>query len=145
MALEDESRAQNPRYKKSAPALSLAALLERVPPHDEMAEASVLGAMMTDARAASIAVEDLSERDFYVGRHKTLFGALRKYFAQTENLDLVVVKNFLKRDGILEDIGGMDELARLYETPSSSASIESYCKLVREFARGMRFSPCFAA
>lgn len=134
LALEDESRAQNPRYKKSAPALSLAALLERVPPHDEMAEASVLGAMMTDARAASIAVEDLSERDFYVGRHKTLFGALRKYFAQTENLDLVVVKNFLKRDGILEDIGGMDELARLYETPSSSASIESYCKLVREFA-----------
>ena len=108
--------------------------MERVPPHDELAETSVLGAMMNDERAASIAVEVLNERDFYVGRHKTLFRALRTYFNQTQNLDLVVVKNCLKRDGLLDDVGGMDELARMYEAPGSPASIENYCHLVREFA-----------
>lgn len=132
MALEDDDRS---KYRKDkAPLPTLKEFLDRIPPHDAESEAAVLGAMMTDSRAAEIAVEDLDECDFYVGRHKTLFGALRRYFSKIENLDLVIVKNLLKTDGILESVGGADELARLAEAPHSTASIEDYCKLVREYA-----------
>lgn len=43
---------------------------QNVPPHDDAAELSVLGAMFLDREAASIALEVLQGADFYRPDHK---------------------------------------------------------------------------
>jgi replicative DNA helicase len=40
----------------------------------------------------------------------------------------------LKKTGKLDDVGGPDALSRLVETTGSAASIEAYCRIVREHA-----------
>ncbi|HLX62249.1 MAG TPA: replicative DNA helicase [Planctomycetota bacterium] len=114
--------------------MSIEKILERVPPHNAEAEAAVLGSMMIDSRATAIAIEELDAQDFYVGRHATLFTELKKLFNRVENLDEVIVRNELKKAGKLDDVGGPDALARLVNDTGSAASVESYCKIVREFA-----------
>ncbi|MEI6233802.1 MAG: replicative DNA helicase [Planctomycetota bacterium] len=134
MPLEDDVRTASPRFKKGAEPLNLAKFLDRVPPHDPLAEAYVLGSMMCESKAASIAVEELEAHDFYVGHHIVLFGELKKLFTRIENLDELIVRNELKKLGKLEDVGGADELSRLVQETHSPANIEGYCKVVREHA-----------
>ncbi len=51
-------------------------LTPRVPPHSEEAEQSVLGSMLIDRDAVNVAVENLSQEDFYNLRHGEIFGAM---------------------------------------------------------------------
>ena len=44
----------------------------RVPPYDEQAEASVLGAMLLDKTAITTAVEIIRGDDFYYDSHKAI-------------------------------------------------------------------------
>jgi replicative DNA helicase len=106
-------------------------LLERVPPHDEAAEKSVLGSMLMQSAAADIAVELLTADDFYLPRHRTLFKALVEIFEKHENLDEMFVSSELERRGLVDAIGGKDYLGRIQMDTPSAASIESYCQLVR--------------
>ena len=48
-------------------------LTPRVPPHSEEAEQSVLGSMLMDRDAVNVAVENLSQEDFYNLRHGEIF------------------------------------------------------------------------
>lgn len=134
LPLEDDVRTASLRSKKGGEPLNLAKFLDRVPPHDPMAEAFVLGSMMCESKAASIAVEELEAADFYVGHHIVLFGELKKLFARIENLDELIVRNELKKLGKLDEVGGADELSRLVHETHSPANIEGYCKVVRENA-----------
>ena len=134
LPLEDDVRTASPRSKKGAEPLNLAKFLDRIPPHDPEAEAFVLGSMMCESKAASIAIEELDAADFYVGHHIVLFGELKKIFARIENLDELIVRNELKRLGKLEEVGGGDELSRLVHETHSPANIEGYCRIVRENA-----------
>ena len=108
--------------------------LEKVPPFDESAERGVLGAMLIEAQAAYIAVEELKAEDFYLPRHRTLFKVLTELFQRTENLDELVVVSELNRQGLLESVGGRDEIGKLIIDTPSAAGVENYCRLVRERA-----------
>ncbi len=114
--------------------MNLEKFLARVPPHDPQAEAFVLGSMMSESKAASIAVEELEPQDFYIGHHITLFTELKRLSNRIENLDELIVRNELKKSGKLEEVGGEDVLSRLVHETNSAANIEGYCKVVREYA-----------
>ena len=134
LPLQDDVGSSSYRSKKDPEPLNLQKFLDRIPPHDPRAEAFVLGSMMCESKAASIAVELLEPNDFYVGHHIKLFLELKKLFGRIENLDELIVRNELKRSGKLEECGGSDELARLVQDTNSPANIEGYCKVVREHA-----------
>ena len=134
LPFQDDVGSSSHRSKKDPEPLSLQKFLDRVPPHDPRAEAFVLGSMMCESKAASIAVEELEAGDFYVGHHIKLFGELKKLFARIENLDELIVRNELKKAGTLDECGGSDELSRLVQDTNSPANIEGYCRIVREHA-----------
>lgn len=134
LPLEDDVRSSGAWTKKGPEPLNLEKFLSRIPPHDERAEAFVLGSMMTESKAASIAVEELEPQDFYLGHHITLFAELKRLFNRIENLDELIVRNELKKSGKLDEIGGADVLSRLVHETNSAANIEGYCKVVREYA-----------
>ena len=109
-------------------------ILSGVHPHDVDAEMSVLGSMLIEPRAVEIAIEQLSEPDFYLPRHRVLFTVLAQLFEKSENLDELYVISELAKRGLLEAVGGKETIGKLIMRTPSAASIENYCRLVRERA-----------
>jgi len=111
-------------------------LLERVPPHDEMAEMSVVGAMLMDSRAADVAFEILKEDDFYHPRHRVIFTAFLALFNKHNNdqIDEVYLVSELTRQGKIDAAGGAEYIGRLILSTPSAAGIEGYCQVVRDRA-----------
>lgn len=108
--------------------------LERVPSHDEAAEVGVLGAMLCDERAASLAVELLVKEDFYLPRHQILFDLFSDLHEAQPDLDILYVQSELERRGLVERVGGKDIIGRLVEDVPTAANIERYCRIVRDRA-----------
>ncbi|MCK6473750.1 MAG: replicative DNA helicase [Planctomycetes bacterium] len=108
--------------------------LEGIPPHDESAEAGVLGSMLCDERAAGAAVELLVPEDFYVPRHQLLFDLFRDLYDKHPDLDPLLVQSALEKRGLLERVGGKEIVGRLIEETPNAANVERYCRIVRERA-----------
>ena len=122
----DRDREQRPQ--------TLDQVLESIPRHDEAAEQGVLGCMLSDERAASVAVELLVEQDFYLPRHQLLFTLFKELHQQQPDLDLLYVGSELDRRGLTERVGGKDVPGRLLEATPNPGNVERYCRIVRERA-----------
>ncbi|MCW8131703.1 MAG: replicative DNA helicase [Planctomycetota bacterium] len=107
---------------------------ERIPPHDEASEAGVLGAMLCDESAASIAVETLKPEDFYVPRHQILFTLFAELHQQQPDLDLLFVQSELDKRGLTERVGGKQILTKLVQDTPTAANVERYCRIVKDRA-----------
>ena len=78
----------------------------RVPPNNADAEKSVLGCMMQDREALSLAFELLTADDFYQPANREIFDAMHALNTQGMPIDLVTVDDELTRRGTLEGVGG---------------------------------------
>jgi len=110
------------------------AVLDRVPPHSEEAETGVLGSMLLDKVAIGEVVQILRADDFYSPAHSEIFRSLVTLYDQNQAIDIILVSEELKRCGMLEKVGGMQQLADIMESVPTSANAEYYAKLVREKA-----------
>ena len=79
---------------------------ERVPPHNIEAEESVLGSMLLSKDAIAEVLELLHEDDFYRPAHRTVFQSVLGLYSRGQAVDAVTVAEHLRRDGVLQDIGG---------------------------------------
>ena len=105
--------------------------LEAVPQHDADAERCVLGSMLIDARAAEIAVDELTPDDFYLRKHRILFVIMAQMFLSGEGLDEITVVIEARRRGNLESAGGADAIGGLVVSTPSAASVETHCSTLR--------------
>lgn len=106
--------------------------INRVPPHDNDAEQAIIGCMLFDNDGISIAFEKLKSDDFYRPDHKIIFEAIIDLFSENVQTDLITLKNKLEKKGMLEQVGGINYLADLAGTVSTSARINDYIKIVYE-------------
>ena len=103
-----------------------------VPPQSVEAERSVLGALLQDGKAVSIAMEMLQEDDFYTPAHQAIYAAIR-YLAQASTaVDLVTVDAELSRRGTLSGIGGSGYLVELVQYVPTTANVQYYISIVLE-------------
>src|SRR6185436_3272915 len=79
-------------------------------------------------------IEELKVDDFYLPRHRTIFTVLSKLFQKTENIDEVALNSELKKQGLLDTVGGEATTGRLILNTPSAANIETYCQIVRDRA-----------
>ncbi|MGA2775618.1 MAG: replicative DNA helicase [Candidatus Omnitrophota bacterium] len=107
-------------------------LLDKVPPQNLEAEMAVLGSMLLDEEAISIAVETLDGSYFYKDHHKKIFEAILELYNVNKAVDLITLTNELKRTGALEEIGGPSFLASLANAVPTSANIAHYAGIVKE-------------
>lgn len=108
---------------------------ERIPPHDQDAEMAVLGAMMLDRDAISTVLPILNRGEghwFYYPEHGELFGVVLSMYDSNKAIDLVTVRDELKRRELLEPVGGVGYLVALAESVPSAANAEQYARIVRE-------------
>ena len=104
----------------------------RVPPHDEQAEASVLGAILIDKDAISDIIDFIKPDYFYKENHAHIFDAMMTLFEKHEPVDVVTVTAELKKMGKYKDIGGSSYLTELTNIVPTSGNIEFYGQIVSD-------------
>jgi len=104
----------------------------RVPPHNNEAEESVLGAIMLSAEAANLVMDKLEAGDFYVPAHQAIFDSIVQLYNANQPIDPLTVSDALHRKGELDRIGGAGYLTDLMEGVPTASNIEYYAEIVEE-------------
>ncbi|HEY9165302.1 MAG TPA: replicative DNA helicase [Candidatus Kryptonia bacterium] len=104
----------------------------RIPPQDVEAEKSVLGAMLLDKHAVSPAIELLQPDFFYSTANEKIFAAMLELYTKNTEIDVITVREELRRSGQLENIGGTAYINELVSSVASSANVEAHAQIVAE-------------
>ncbi len=107
-------------------------LLNRTPPHDSDAEASLLSAIFISNDTLLDIIEILKPDDFYKGAHKKIFRVIMELSAREEPADLVTVANALNAKDELEAVGGPAFLAGIADAAPVAINAVHYARIVRE-------------
>jgi replicative DNA helicase len=104
----------------------------RIPPHSEEAEACVLGAILIDKDAIVAVAEFLRPEHFYNENNALIFQALLDLYEERKPIDIVTLKNELKKRKILTKVGGSAYLANLVNQVPTAAHVEEYGRIIKD-------------
>jgi len=104
----------------------------RIPPHSEEAEACVLGAILIDKDAIVAVAEFLRPEHFYSENNALIFEALLDLYEERKPIDIVTLKDELKKRKILTKVGGSAYLANLVNQVPTAAHVEEYGRIIRD-------------
>lgn len=107
-------------------------IIQRIPPNSMEAEQSVLGAMLLDKEAISVAAEILKDGDFYREVHNEIFMAIVDIYNAGEPVDLITLTDRLKSRKTIEAVGGITYLTKLMNIVPTAHNIEYYARIVLE-------------
>ncbi|WP_027399457.1 replicative DNA helicase [Anaerovorax odorimutans] len=107
---------------------------ERVPPHNDDAEKSVIGSVILDKEALFDVMEILKPEDFYNEMHKEIFAAILEIYRRNEPVDTLTLSEELKKRKSLEMVGGRAYIALLSSMVPSTSNASYYAKIVGEKA-----------
>ena len=109
-------------------------ILERTMPQSIEAEMSVLGAMILDNEVINLVIPILNKLSFYKTAHRELYQAIVDVYDKGQPVDLVVLREELKKRSLLEKVGGVEYLMELEEAVPTIGNVEYYANIVREKA-----------
>ena len=109
-------------------------MIERIPPHNEEAERSVLGAVMLNKDVLSDVLEEVTADDFYNESHREIFRAIWNLYNENTAVDMLTVCEELKKRKALDMAGGRAYIATLTAEVPSTANAVEYAKIVEEKA-----------
>ena len=94
-------------------------------PHSREAEEAVVGRVSINPEVYYDVAEFLSVDDFYIHRHKWIWGRLHQPHEKRIPIDLLTISDELDRHGQLSEIGGPAYLTSLVNQVPSSLNVES--------------------
>jgi replicative DNA helicase len=109
-------------------------LATRHMPESLAAEAAVLGSMIIDPECISDVLEQLGTDAFYRIEHQMIFGALVALYEKNRggNLDAVLLRDELEKRGQLEEVGGVEYIAKILDSVPSSANVIYYAGIIKD-------------
>lgn len=105
---------------------------QRIPPHSDEAEKSVLGAMLLSKDALFDAQEVVKREDFYNEAHREIFDGISALYRRNEPVDVLTVTEELSKRKTLEMAGGRAYVAYLSTQVPTTANVSQYGKIVAE-------------
>ncbi|MCX6781458.1 MAG: replicative DNA helicase [Candidatus Magasanikbacteria bacterium] len=108
----------------------MADLLGRVPPHNDEAEQSLLGAILIDKEAIFKIHDMLHPDDFYRDAHRVIYEACTELSAKHEPIDILSLANRLSEKNQLDLVGGNTQLATLTNMVPTAAHVVNYAQIV---------------
>ena len=109
-------------------------LLKRVMPNNVEAEQSVIGAMLMDRDAITIASEVLTVDDFYQKQYGILFEAMVELYTENVPVDLITLQNRLKEKDVPPEISSLEFVRDMITKVPTSVNVGTYAKIVSEKA-----------
>ena len=107
-------------------------ILRRVPPHSVEAEQAVLGGVFMRPQLMHSIADQLTDEDFYLPAHATIYRAFLELYRKSAPLDLIATAEQLKSQNALEEAGGAVYLGELAQAVVSGANAEYYATIVRD-------------
>lgn len=104
----------------------------RIPPHDLVAEQSVLGAVFIAPGTIISLADELVPDDFYKPANKIVFKTMLSLFKKGEPIDATTMVSALTNQGQIKEIGGINYVVELVNSTPTSKNVEHYAKLVKE-------------
>ncbi len=104
----------------------------KVPPHNQEAETSLLGAILLDRDALVNVADKVKPEHFYSQAHQTIFEAMITLYEKREAIDAVTVTNQLKKMKSLTKVGGSSYIAKLANDVPTASHAEEYAKIVKD-------------
>jgi replicative DNA helicase len=104
----------------------------KIPPHNEEAETSILGAIMIDKDAIVAVAEFLRPEHFYNPSHGSIYQAFLELYEERQPIDIITLKEKLKTKKLLSKVGGAGYLTELVNAVPTAAHIEQYAKIVKD-------------
>ena len=102
------------------------------PPQDIQAEEVVLASLLIDKNAIARVEDFLRPEFFYSDQHLQIYQAILGLRAEFLPTDVTTVAHKLKQSGFLNVIGGVERLAQLTTSVSSSANIEQHARIIHQ-------------
>ena len=107
----------------------------RVPPHNLNAEESLLGALLLSREVVSQVSElGLLVDHFYKPSHQHIYAAIRGLMQTGHPVDVVTVADELRRNGLLDEVGGAQALLELQNATPAISNASRYSKIVQDTA-----------
>lgn len=106
----------------------------RIPPHDLVAEQSVLGAVFIAPDTIISLADELAPDDFYKPANKIVFKTMLSLLEKGEPIDATTMVSALTNQGQIKEIGGINYVVELVNSTPTSKNVEHYAKLVKEKA-----------
>ncbi len=103
-------------------------------PESLAAEAAVLGSMLIDPECIGQVVEILECDAFYRIEHRYIFDALIGLYEKNKGvgIDAVLLRDELVKRNQLEDVGGVEYIAKILDSVPSSANVTYYAGVVKD-------------
>jgi replicative DNA helicase len=103
----------------------------RVPPHNDEAERSTLGAALIDNRVMDDLMSQLQPESFYRESHRHIWRAMGALHMRGDAIDVITLADQLNAEGLLDAVGGPNVLARLSSEVPSAANVNFYAQIVK--------------
>ena len=108
------------------------AVLKRILPHSIEAEQSVIGSMLIDKEAITIASEQISGDDFYGKQYGVLFDAMVELNDAGKPVDLVTLQQRLKEKSAPPEIYSLEYIRDVMAAVPTSVNVKYYAQIVAE-------------
>ncbi|PKH11960.1 replicative DNA helicase [Planomicrobium sp. MB-3u-38] len=109
-------------------------IMDRVPPHNQEAEQSVLGAIFLEPQSLISVAEIVMPEDFYRIAHQKIFQTMINLSDRGKAIDVVTVTEELSAKKELEDVGGLSYLTEIANAVPTAANVGHYAHIVEEKA-----------
>ncbi|MGC8823001.1 MAG: replicative DNA helicase [Bacteroidales bacterium] len=106
--------------------------LGKMPPQNVELEEVVLGAIMLEKDAIISVIDILSPASFYVEAHQKIYKAIIDLFTTDRPIDILTVTEELRRQDILDEVGGAYYIAQLTSRVATSANIEFHARIIQQ-------------
>ena len=106
--------------------------MTRIPPHSVESEQSILGSILLDKEAIITVSETINPDDFYKEAHKIIYESMIKLSNKSEPIDLITLTEELKKQGHLDDVGGISYITSLSTIVPTTSNVKYYADIVKE-------------
>ena len=106
--------------------------LQRLPPQNLEAEASVLGCLLLDKDALIKIADLITPEDFYDPKNQIVYQAIISLFEKNSAIDLLTMTNWLEEHKLMEKVGGSSYLTSLVNAVPTAAHVVNYALIVRK-------------
>ena len=103
-----------------------------LPPQAIEFEETVLGALMIERDAYSMVSDILKPDSFYERRNQLVFNAIQSLAFAQKPIDILTVREQLKTNGDLEDVGGPFYIAQLTQKMTSTAHLVYHANIIAQ-------------
>ena len=103
-------------------------------PNNMLAEESVIGAMLLSKFALQKACDALTAESFYYESNAKIFDTIKKLNQENIPIDTTTLTSELKKEGLLDGVGGIEYLTELFTIVPTAANVDQYIKIVQDNA-----------